>query len=134
MLKPLFKGALAIVLASFCAQSVFAFYSDMDENHWAYKQIKNLSDSGVLVGYPDGSFQPDEIVTRAEFASMAIKALGQEHTNIAQPINYVDVDSLYWAYDSIQKAVYFDLISNDKSAELLDQKILFQEGKPFLLQ
>lgn len=118
MLKPLFKGALAIVLATFCTQSAFAFYSDMNETHWAYKQIKILSDSGVLVGYPDGSFQPDENVTRAEFASMAIKALGQEHTNIAQPINYSDVDALYWAYDSIQKAVYFDLISNDKTAEL----------------
>lgn len=118
MLKPLLKGALLLALATFCSQTAFAFYSDMDENHWAYKQIKTLSDSGVLVGYPDGSFQPDENVTRAEFASMAIKALGQEHTNIAQPINYSDVDALYWAYDAIQKAVYFDLISNDKTAEL----------------
>ncbi len=117
MFKPLLKGALAVAFAIVSAP-VFAFYSDMDENHWAYKQIKTLSDSGVLVGYPDGSFQPDENVTRAEFASMAIKALGQEHTNVVQPINYSDVSLTYWAYDSIQKAVYFDLISNDKTAEL----------------
>ena len=117
MLKSLLKNLLVVSLAV-VSQTAFAFYSDMDENHWAYKQIKILSNSGVLVGYPDGSFHPDENVTRAEFASMAIKALGQEHTNIAQPINYEDVDALYWAYDAIQKAVYFDLISNDKTAEL----------------
>lgn len=118
MFKPFLKGVMAVVVAAFCTQSAFAFYSDMDESHWAYKQIKTLSDSGVLVGYPDGTFLPDENVTRAEFASMAIKALGQEHTNIIQPINYSDVNTLYWAYDAIQKAVYFDLISNDKTAEL----------------
>lgn len=117
MFKPFIKGVLSIILAFICSQASFAFYSDMDENHWAYKQIKTLSDSGVLVGYPDGTFQPDDIVTRAEFASMAIKALGQEHTCVVQPINYTDVSSTFWAYDSIQKAVYFDLISNDKTTE-----------------
>ncbi len=117
MLKKILRGLLLLVITSACMQSAYAFYSDMDESHWAYKQIKILSDSGVLVGYPDGTFKPDENVTRAEFASMAIKALGQEHTNIAQPVNFTDIDSSYWAYDSIQKAVYFDLVSNDKDAE-----------------
>ncbi len=118
MLKSLLKGLLVLLVTVTGVQSAFAFYSDMDETHWAYKQIKILSDSGVLVGYPDGSFKPDENVTRAEFASMAIKALGQEHTNIAQPINFNDINVNYWAYDAIQKAVYFDLISNEKDSEL----------------
>ncbi len=117
MLKKMLRGLMLLVVTSVCVQSAFAFYSDMDESHWAYKQIKILSDSGVLVGYPDGTFKPDENVTRSEFASMAIKALGQEHTNIAQPVNFTDIDTSYWAYDSIQKAVYFDLISNDKDSE-----------------
>jgi len=42
---------------------------------------------------------------------MAIKALGQEHTNVAQPVNFTDIEPSYWAYESIQKALYFDLIS-----------------------
>ena len=111
------KGLLLLVATSVCVQSAYAFYSDMEETHWAYKQIKTLSDSGVLVGYPDGTFKPDENVTRAEFASMAIKALGQEHTNIAQPVSFTDIDSSFWAYDAIQKAVYFDLISNEKDTD-----------------
>ncbi len=95
----------------------FAFYSDMDTNHWAYKQIKQLSEQSVVVGYPDGSFKPDENVTRAEFASMAIKALGQENATVAQPVNFKDINKNFWAYNAIQKAIYFDLISNPDKGE-----------------
>ena len=42
---------------------------------------------------------------------MAIKALGQEHTTVAQPVKFTDIEPGFWAYDSIQKALYFDLIS-----------------------
>ncbi len=99
--------ALALTLAP-----VRAFqFPDVAENHWAASQINILSDEGVIVGYPDGTFKPDDNVTRAEFASMAIKALGQEHTKVAQPVNFTDITSEYWAYQAIQKALYFELIS-----------------------
>ena len=103
-----------IMFAVFVTSSIpaFAFYSDMQESHWAYKQIKQLSEKSVVIGYPDGTFKPDENVTRAEFASMAIKALGQEHTTVAQPVKFNDIDKDFWAYDAIQKAIYFDLVSN----------------------
>lgn len=103
-----------IMFAVFVTSSIpaFAFYSDMQELHWAYKQIKQLSEKSVVIGYPDGTFKPDENVTRAEFASMAIKALGQEHTTVAQPVKFNDIDKDFWAYDAIQKAIYFDLVSN----------------------
>lgn len=106
-----------ILLMSACS-GAYAFFSDMDESHWAYKQIKDLSEQSIVIGYPDGTFKPDDNVTRAEFASMAIKALGQEHANVIQPINYIDIDNTYWAYDAIEKAVYFDLISNDKDSDM----------------
>ena len=97
-------AALLITIPAFA-------YPDVDSTHWAAKQIEILTEQGVIVGYPDGTFKPDDNVTRAEFASMAIKALGQEHTNVAQPVNFTDIEPSYWAYDSIQKALFFDLIS-----------------------
>lgn len=106
-----------LVLFVLSAQVSLAFFSDMNENHWAYKQIRDLSEQSIVIGYPDGTFKPDDNVTRAEFASMAIKALGQEHANVVQPIKFIDIDETYWAYDAIEKAVYFDLISNDKDSE-----------------
>ena len=108
------KNLLKMFLSLLCTV-VFTFpafaYPDVSPNHWAAKQIEILTEQGVIVGYPDGTFQPDENVTRAEFASMAIKALGQEHTTVAQPVSFTDINPTFWAYDAIQKALYFDLIS-----------------------
>lgn len=112
------KIILAFFISIFTGLNAFAFFSDMTTSHWAYQQIKDLSEQSIVIGYPDGTFQPDENVTRAEFASMAIKALGQEHANVIQKIHYSDIDETFWAYDAIEKAVYFELISNDKDSEL----------------
>ena len=111
------KILLTLAVFMFTVTNAYAFFSDMTESHWAYKQIKDLSEQSIVIGYPDGTFKPDDNVTRAEFASMAIKALGQEHANVIQKINFVDIDQDYWAYDAIEKAVYFDLISNDKDSD-----------------
>ena len=107
-MKKLVLGTIFAVSMLF--NTAFA-YPDVDSTHWASKQINELSEQGVLVGYPDGTFQPDELVTRAEFAAMAIRALGQEHAQVAQPVTFTDIDSSFWAYDFIQKALFFDLIS-----------------------
>ena len=85
-------------------------FPDVDENHWAYKEIEILAKEGVVVGYPDGNFKADSLVDRAEFSSMVIKALGQEHSPIQVEINFQDVPYSHWAYSLIQRAVYFDLI------------------------
>ncbi len=110
MFKNLLKGGLALVFALMLNNPAQAFYSDMNENHWAYQSIKFLTEVGVVVGYPDGTYKPDIPVTRAEFASMAIKALGQEDANVTQEIHFSDVNNDFWAYDIIKRAVYFDLI------------------------
>lgn len=116
-MKNLFKVLTAMLVVS-VSLPVMAFqFPDVPSNHWAAEQMDILSDKGVIVGYPDGTFKPDENVTRAEFASMAIKALGQEHTSVAQPITFTDITEDYWAYDAIQKSVFFDLISCPPSGE-----------------
>lgn len=104
----LFVFAFALIPVS--AQQAKLF-PDVPANHWAAAQIKELSEKNVIVGYPDGTFKPDANVTRAEFASMAIWALGQEHTTVAQPVNFTDITPDFWAYDMIQRALYFELIS-----------------------
>ncbi|MCQ2754736.1 MAG: S-layer homology domain-containing protein [bacterium] len=110
MFKKLLKGMLVFAAFAMISNPAKAFYTDMDQNHWAYQSIKFLTEVGVVVGYPDGTYKPDIPVTRAEFASMAIKALGQENTNVTQAIHFADVPEYFWAYNIIQKAVYFDLI------------------------
>lgn len=115
MKKNLIKLCLCVFALTFALNSVSAetakIFPDVAANYWAAAQIKELSAKNVIVGYPDGTFKPDANVTRAEFASMAIWALGQENTTVAQPVNFTDITTDYWAYDMIQRALYFDLIS-----------------------
>ena len=116
-MKNIFKILTAMFVFSVTLPAMAFQFPDVPTNHWAAEQMDILSDKGVIVGYPDGTFKPDENVTRAEFASMAIKALGQEHTNVAQPVNFTDITEDFWAYDAIQKALFFDLISCPATGE-----------------
>lgn len=119
-MKNLLRMLFSLMVGAFFIMPANAFdFPDVAKDHWAAKQIEELSDQGVIVGYPDGTFKPDDNVTRAEFASMAIKALKQEHTKFAQPVTFSDITPDFWAYDAIQKALYFDLISGS------------DEGTPF---
>lgn len=116
-MKNLLKMLLGAAVLVLTTTPVLAF-PDVADDYWAAPQIKLLSEQGVIVGYPDGTFKPDANVTRAEFAAMAIRALGQQHTKVAQPVHFTDINEEYWAYEDIQKALYFDLISCDKAGEL----------------
>ena len=98
MFKKLLNGVFILAAFIMMNNPVHAFYNDMTETHWAYQSIKFLTEVGVVVGYPDGSYKPDIPVTRAEFASMAIKALGQENTNVSQDIHFADITPDFWAY------------------------------------
>ena len=114
MLKQITKGLFALVVLAMMSNPAHAFYTDMSPDHWAYQSIKFLTEIGVVVGFPDGTYKPEIPVTRAEFASMAIKSLGQEHANVSQEIHFADINKDFWAYNIIEKAVYFNLIPNTK--------------------
>ena len=50
-------------------------FSDIT-GHWAQSYIQKLSDSGVIAGFPDGTFRPDDAVTRGELAKIVSLAFG----------------------------------------------------------
>jgi hypothetical protein len=47
--------------------------------HWAKIQIEQAVAKGYVAGYPNGTFKPDAPVTRAQFITMLVRALGLEH-------------------------------------------------------
>jgi len=47
--------------------------------HWAQANIDKLVALGCISGYPDGTFKPDNTITRAEFATMLVKAFELEN-------------------------------------------------------
>lgn len=50
-------------------------FPDVPKGHWAYDFVKDLSDKGYLVGYPDGTFKGDKAMNRYEFATALYRAL-----------------------------------------------------------
>lgn len=111
MKKIFLNFAVAIFLLVLPAAKAFCIeYSDLSQTHWAYNQIRQLTDEGVLVGYPDGTFHPDENVTKAEFSTMVIKSVNQQNAEIKEIIEFNDINKDFWAWDMIQRAVTFDII------------------------
>ena len=70
--------------------------------HWAEETIGNWIDGGYINGYPDGSFKPENGITRAEFITLANKAFG--FTNKAD-FQYSDVREGDWFYSEVAIAV-----------------------------
>ena len=78
--------------------------------HWAESTINKWTASGYITGYPDGTFRPNNAISRAEFVTLANKAFGY---NVPAAINFSDVNSSYWAYNEIQKGVFAGYIRGD---------------------
>jgi hypothetical protein len=47
------------------------FFNDLPANHWAVSQIEEMSNKGILKGYPDQSFKPENPITYGEYIKMA---------------------------------------------------------------
>jgi len=48
------------------------------QGHWAADTIQKMVDAGVVAGQPDGTFKPDNNISRAEFATLVVKAFKLE--------------------------------------------------------
>ncbi|WP_017719028.1 S-layer homology domain-containing protein [Kamptonema formosum] len=70
--------------------------------HWAQSFIEALAARDIIRGFPDGTFRPDEPVTRAQFAAMVRKAFPRNP--IRSAVEFVDVPSFYWGHTAIQEA------------------------------
>ncbi|TAE61278.1 MAG: S-layer homology domain-containing protein [Nostocales cyanobacterium] len=84
-------------------------FSDVSSNYWASQFIQQLSQRGVIAGFPDGTFRPEEPVTRAQFAAMINKAFSKSAER--QPVNFNDVPSSYWAYSAIRQSYSIGFLS-----------------------
>jgi parallel beta-helix repeat protein len=70
--------------------------------HWAEPFIRALASMDLTSGFADGSYQPDKVMTRAQYA--ALIALAFNPTPKRPAINFSDVYKDFWAYKAIQIA------------------------------
>ncbi len=105
------KACSAIVVALcllLLAQPALAF-SDT-KTHWANACIDQLESQKLVSGYPDGRFQPNSTITRAEFAVLMLNSFPK--AEVKRPaIAFKDVPSNYWAYKAIRDAYQREFFS-----------------------
>lgn len=74
-------------------------YSDLDSVAWAEASITALSEKQIVQGYGDGTFLPNNTITREEFVKLVVTAFGLETGEAAEPaFEDVEADSWYAPY------------------------------------
>lgn len=78
-------------------------FKDISSNDWYAKEVGYLEKYGIIKGYNDNTFRPNDSVTRAKFVAMTVRfnALFNDVEKKTYTVNYTDVATNYWAYSDI---------------------------------
>lgn len=101
-------AALALSVSSFVAMASYPDVADTDKHASA---INELSALGVIEGFEDGSFHPDELVTRAQMAAMVVRAMNIANADSNKVQKFNDVPADNWAAGWIATAADNNLIN-----------------------
>ncbi len=77
--------------------------------HWAKDDIIMMSELGIVKGYSDGTFRPENGITRAEFATMISRF--ETVKDLEFNSSFIDVTKDHWAYNTINYAKMMGWIS-----------------------
>lgn len=75
-------------------------FSDVSADAWFNEAVSTLSNGGYILGFPDGTFRPDEYMTRAEFASVLARLIDPLESETVYP----DMPEEHWAHDDVMTA------------------------------
>ena len=105
------RAQLASILAALSGETAAgtASFSDVSPTHWAGNAIALAQEKGWVTGYPDGSFRPEQGVTRAEAVAVINRFLGRvpDRNTISQGDRlrfFPDVQEGRWYYEAVMEA------------------------------
>jgi len=82
-------------------------FSDVS-GHWAEEYIYSAAHKGWVTGYPDGTFKPDQYITRAEFATLVNNVLERRvkaEDVLPEARQFSDLKKDAWHYEAMQEAI-----------------------------
>ncbi len=79
-------------------------FPDVADSHWAAAAIAAANHAGVIVGFTDGTFGPDALLTRAQAVAIINRLLGRRPLIDAASPSWPDVSASHWAYGEIEEA------------------------------
>lgn len=106
--KPITRAEFVCLAARFATKTTgFASYTDVDNGHWAARSIAICASNGWVQGYEDGTFRPDQPITRAEAMTIINRMLGRGASKgyiCKGAVRYTDNDPGSWYYYEILEA------------------------------
>lgn len=112
-MKNFIKLGVAISLVLFSASVVSAAdFKDVPPSHPNYKAIMELKTRGIIAGYSDGTFKPDQAVNRVESLKIILGASNiAVDENVAMGLaGFSDVDSSQWYAKYLNKALSLQIV------------------------
>ena len=99
-------------------------FSDVADSHWAAAEIQKAVTRGIASGFPDGTFRPNQVVTRAEMAAMLCNVAEITAEPAATPFTDLDQSGYGWAKTSIAKLYQAGLAAGVTSTTFAPEKTL----------
>ena len=99
-------------------------FPDVSEDDWFYDQVVGAVQYGWITGYPDGTFGPEDTITRAEVTAIVNRMLNRQadedyvDSHAAELIQFADLSPAYWAYYDIMEAANGHTYEKDGDAEI----------------
>lgn len=130
------KKKISLILAGvLLAGNISAYAATPGDiaDHWCGNIIEKWLEAEKVSGYPDGTFKPDNFITRAEFA----KILSSILPDMPYPdeIEYEDVNEGDWFYESVRKLATLSVIAKDThfnpAREITRQEAITMAGRAF---
>ncbi len=78
-------------------------FPDVPSNHWAYEAVATMSRSGLVEGYPNGTFGGDRMMTRYEFAQIVYRAMQQGAAVEERLVNEFSPEMALFRVDTIKQ-------------------------------
>ena len=130
-MKKLFISFLLVCLTFISAQLAFAEnnFSDLADYYPYLNAIEDFAVSEIVIGYPDGEFKPDQLVTRAEFIKIAVIYLEEKQESEIAGYQgcFYDVAG-HWAEHYICYAYSNGIVEGDGDTNLFDVDTLCGGG------
>jgi len=122
-----------VIFGSFVASaSTNSSHASSDiSGHWAEATIKSWLDKGYINGYSDGSFRPNNKITRAEFVKIVNGVFQVEKSDYT--LNYSDLPQSHWAYSEIAAAVQAGYVSGTTETTVSPDKVIARQEAAVML-
>jgi|GEM_PF-5699602 len=130
----LFLGSFVVSAAgnsSNITASNEATVNDDISGHWAEATIKSWLEQGYINGYSDGSFRPNNGITRAEFVKIVNHVF--EVNRMTADLHYHDLPRSHWAYDEFAAAIKAGYIGGTSQNTLSPDKIITRQEAAVIL-